>query len=119
MLRGLDLREAYLVPRVSWVGRDLSVEGFFTRTAAQYFSWHFSSGIAREHLPAAPNGDPSSARWTFVGEVGATFRVRPSGKRRVLALGYEFAELRLGVRSSGFDTLRPIRLVAELGAGVW
>jgi hypothetical protein len=119
MLRGLDLREGYLVPRFNWVGRDVSAEMLFTRTAAQFSSWYLSSGIAREYGPSGADASSSVAEWTFVAEVGAKFRARLTGRRRLFALGYDFAGLRLGVRSSGFDRLQPIRLIVEVGAGVW
>jgi hypothetical protein len=119
MLRGLDLREAYLVPRFNWVGRNISAEVLFTRTAAQFSSWYLSSGIVREYRPSSSEDGSSVADWKFVAEVGAKFRAQLTGRRRAFALGYDFAGLRLGVRSSGFDTLQPIRLIVEVGAGVW
>jgi hypothetical protein len=119
MLRGLDLREAYLVPRFNWVGREVSAEVLFTRTAAQFSSWYLSSGVAREYTPDGRDEGASGADWKFVAEVGVKFRARLTGRRRIFSLGYDFAGLRLGVRSSGFDTLQPIRLIVEVGAGVW
>jgi hypothetical protein len=119
MLRGLDLREAYLVPRFNLIGRDVSAEALFTRTAAQFSSWYVSTGIAREYRSSGLPDGSNMADWKFVAEVGAKFRARLTGRRRLFALGYDFAGLRLGVRSSGFDTLQPIRLIVEVGAGVW
>jgi hypothetical protein len=58
-------------------------------------------------------------RWNFVAEGGVKFRVRLQGKVRIATLGYEFAGVRFGVRTSGFDSLKNARFIAEIGAGVW
>jgi hypothetical protein len=118
-LRGLDLQEAYLVPKINWVGRSVSLEGLVTRSAAQYASWYFSGGLARERVPMRNNGDLDEMSWHLATEVGMKFRARLEGKRRIPALGYEFAGLRVGVRLSGFNEVRLARVVVEVGAGVW
>ena len=76
--------------------------------AARFLSSYATAGIARE-----------SHEWRFVTEAGLKFRVTVHGWQRVLSLGYQFAGLRLGVRSSGFDALEDVRFVVEIGAGVW
>jgi hypothetical protein len=57
--------------------------------------------------------------WNFVTEVGVKFRVRLSGKLRVLTLGNSFGGIRFGLRWSGFDALKNGRMIAEIGTGVW
>ncbi|ABS24450.1 hypothetical protein [Anaeromyxobacter sp. Fw109-5] len=108
LFRGLDLRELYLVPRLSFVGVADALELLVTNSAARFASGYASAGVAREE-----------SEWRFVSEAGLKLRVTAKGWQRVLSLGYQFAGLRVGVRSSGFDPLEDLRFVAELGAGVW
>jgi hypothetical protein len=113
LFRGLDLREVFIVPRVTLVaGPDYSLEALVTNSAAQFFSGYTSAGVARER-------SGGTAETKFVVESGAKFRVSVSGKWRILSLGYHFAGVRLGVRSSGFDVIKDLRFVFEIGAGVW
>lgn len=108
LFRGLDLRELYLVPRLSLVGGRNALEVLVTNSAARFLSSYATAGIARE-----------SHEWRFVTEAGLKLRVTVHGWQRVLSLGYQFAGLRFGVRSSGFDALEDLRFVMEIGAGVW
>jgi hypothetical protein len=113
LFQGLDLREVFIVPRVTWVrGPDYSLEALITNSAAQFVSGYTSVGVARER-------SGGSASTKFVLESGIKFRVSVRGKWRLLALGYQFAGVRFGVRGSGFDLIEDLRLVAEIGAGVW
>jgi hypothetical protein len=113
MFRGLDLREVFIVPRITLVGGpDYSLEALVTNSAAQFASGYTSAGIARER-------SGGTAETKFVLESGIKFRVSVSGKWRILSLGYHFAGVRFGVRSSGFDVIEDLRFVAEIGAGVW
>jgi hypothetical protein len=116
ILPGLDLREGYMVPRLSWSRRDLAVEALFTREAAQFFSWYASAGAGRESIRASIEG---GKEWNFVSEMGVKFRVRMTGRSRLFVLGYRFAGVRVGLRNSGFDRLGETRFIVEVGAGVW
>jgi len=114
VFRGLDLRELYVVPRVTWVaGPKLSAEALITQTAAQFVSGYWSSGVGRERLPGG------TIRWRFVAETGVKFRVTLKGWQRIVSLGYSFAGVRLGVRSDGFDNLTNLRFIVEVGAGAF
>ena len=116
-LRGADLREVYLVPKINWVGRDLGVEALFTRSAAQWQSTYASIGVAREHLPGIDGTSAPSLNVTT--ELGLKFRTRFEGRQRLFSLGYQFAGVRLGIRYSGFKTVKVTRMIVELGPGVW
>jgi hypothetical protein len=118
LFKSFDLHGLYVVPRVTAVNRDASIEALFTRSSAQAVSWYFAMGTAREYFSKGAD-DPTSYHWNFVTETGVKFRIRVPGKFRLLSMGYPFAGIRLGVRTSGFDTLRPFRLVAEFGVGIW
>ena len=118
--RALDLRELYIVPRLTLnlETRDIGVEAVVTRSAAQFLSSYTSAGIARERVPDG-DGDDETAKWRMTVELGIKIRVPVSGRWRIATLGYHFGGIRLGIRASGVDDLDPIRLVFELGAGVW
>gem|GEM_PF-3225459 len=118
-LRGFDLREVYAVPKINWFGSDFSVEAMLTRSAAQFFTWYASAGLAREMLPVARDSRYESRQWTPASELGIKLRTRITGKRRLFALGYGFAGLRVGLRFSGFNEVRRTRLAVEVGPGVW
>jgi hypothetical protein len=114
VFRGLDLRELYVVPRVTWIaGPKAALEALVTQSAAQFASGYFSTGAAWERQSDGATG------WRFVLETGLKFRVTLQGWQRILSLGYTFAGLRFGVRSEGFDHLTNLRLVVELGAGAF
>jgi hypothetical protein len=114
LFRGLDLREVFLVPRFTWRrAGHLSAELLVTNSAAQFLSGYTSAGVGIERV----GGSDRETR--FVLESGVKLRVSASGAWRILSLGYQFAGLRLGVRTTGFDDLHDLRYVAELGAGVW
>jgi hypothetical protein len=116
-LRGADLRALYLVPKINWAGRNVGAEALFTRSAARVYSPYGSIGIAREHFSV--NGVPSGPSWNATTELGVKFRTRLEGRQRVLSLGYQFAGVRLGIRYSGFKTVKLTRMIVEIGPGVW
>jgi hypothetical protein len=114
LFRGLDLRELYVVPRITWVaGPKISAEALVTQTAAQFVSGYFSTGAGHERL------SDGEIRWRLVVETGVKFRVTLTGWQRLLSLGYSFAGLRLGVRSDGFNELTNLRFIIEVGAGAF
>jgi hypothetical protein len=114
LFRGLDLSEVFLVPRFTAVtGPNLSAEALITTSAAQFVSPYTSVGIEWDHQAGG-----GFAR-NFAVESGVKFRVTVPGKWRILTLGYQFAGLRLGVRTNGFNALTNLRFIVEVGAGVW
>ncbi|MGC4000793.1 MAG: hypothetical protein QM767_26415 [Anaeromyxobacter sp.] len=113
LFRGLDLREVFIVPRVTWTYQQYaSLEALVTTSAAQFASPYTAAGISWDL------GGAQRAR-EFALESGMKFRVTVSGPWRILTLGYQFAGLRMGVRGSGFDHIHDLRFVVEVGAGVW
>lgn len=121
----------YLAARINWIyeSGDISVEGMMTPSASQFFSWYVTTGIAREYdlieIEMENEGDPYSFRtftdpeWKFVTEIGVKLRARVPGKWRLLTLGYHFAGVRIGFRSSGIDNIENLRLILEFGAGIF
>ncbi len=121
----------YLAARINWIyeSSDLSFEGMMAPSASQFFSWYVTTGIAREYdlieIEMENEGDPYSFRtftdpeWKFVTEIGVKLRARIPGKWRLLTLGYHFAGIRIGFRSSGIDDIENLRLILELGAGIF
>ena len=114
LFRGLDLKEVFIVPRFTAVtGPDLSAEALITTSAAQFVSGYTSAGAEWQH--EAGGGYATK----FAVEAGTKFRVTVPGRWRLLTLGYQFAGLRLGVRTNGFNALTNLRFIVEVGAGVW
>lgn len=121
----------YLAARINCIpeSSDLSFEGMMMPSASQFFSWYVSAGTAWEHdltesemvIMDVPYRfrtftDPD---WKFVTEIGVKFRARIPGKWRILSLGYHFAGIRIGLRSSGLDDIENLRLIFEFGAGIF
>ncbi len=123
--RGIPIESQYLIPRATWIFRDneFSIEGMISSSASRFMGSYFSAGGAYElDRYRAPDGGIVTAtdkNWNFVAEAGVKFRFRIKGKARVFLLGYEFGGVRLGIRTSGFDSLKNARFIAEIGAGVW
>jgi hypothetical protein len=113
---GLDLKELYIVPKFNLVKNNSSVELLFTRTATQYASPYLSMGYGRSSLSDSVDAE---VRTGFVTEAGVKFRLRVDWPWRILGAGYEFAGVRLGLKTSGIDDLSDLRFVGEFGAGLW
>ncbi len=123
VFRGLDLKELYVVPRFDWIYRDnLSLMALFMPSAARPFSWYAGTGAAWERKRIKDEDGNTRVlnehQWDFAAELGVKIRAPLKGKAKWFALGYDFAGLRLGVRTSGFGDLDP-RFVIEIGAGTW
>ncbi len=124
-LRGRSIEAIYLVPRATWIFKngEFSIEGMITTSASRFMGSYFSAGAAYEKdYWRNTDGGLSVAlekRWNFVAETGIKFRFRLKGKLRIAILGNEFGGVRLGVRTSGSDSLKNGRFIAEIGAGVW
>jgi hypothetical protein len=112
MLRGLDLRELYVVPRFTVVRKDFSAEALLTDSAARFLSGYLSAGAVSEVRDVG-------RRWDFAAEAGVKARFTASGWLRILTIGYPFGGVRVGLRTTGFDDLTDQRFVVEFGAGVW
>lgn len=109
---GIELPQLWLVPRVTVVGRNVSVEALITQTASRWASWYMSGGYASDRREAERNGG-------FVGELGWKFRLTAQGKLRWAMFGYSFAGVRIGIRASGFSSLVNPRAIVEIGAGAF
>lgn len=122
-LRGADLQQVYLVPKINWIFvGDFAVEAMIIGSAAKFWDSYVSVGVARERkrVRTSDGLELSTGHETnFVAESGLKFRLRVAGKLRLLTFGYQFAGARIGVRGSGFDDIDQIRLIGEIGAGVW
>lgn len=65
-----------------------------------------------------PGAEPEEVNG-FASEAGLKFRVTLSGRARWAVLGYRFAGVRLGIRTSGFSPIQHPRFVVEFGAGAF
>jgi len=119
---GLDLGEFCVVPRVTLVD-GVTADVLFTPSASRWADWYVAFGY--EHLlqrSTVVDGEKTVQRESFDGlgmEAGYKFRFAVRGAARWFVLGYNFAGLRLGVRTNGFSNLKNLRFIAEIGAGVF
>lgn len=108
LFRGINFHDGSLMPRLTVTRHLASVEGLYTRSGARALGWYVSAGAERDR------GD-----WNFTAETGLALRTRLRGRWRRLTAGAEFLGFRVGIRSSGFDRLQPIRWVLDIGVGGW
>jgi len=108
LFRGINFHEGSLMPRVTFAPYRASIEGLYTTSGARAFSWYVSAGPETDHDD-----------WNFGAETGFKLRTHLRGLPRSMALGAEFLGFRVGIRSSGFDRLQPIRWILEVGIGGW
>jgi hypothetical protein len=123
MVRGVDLGEGWLVPRVN-LCNGISTELLFTPTASSWSSAYGSMGWEWEKAETEDvdgvQVETEPRRDDFVAEFGIKFRVGlPDNSLRWLALGYRYGGLRFGIRFNGFDHMKNARAVAEIGAGAF
>jgi hypothetical protein len=123
ILPGIDLHQGYIVPKINITGSgSVSFQGLLTTSAARLFGPYLALGAGHQQVtridPESPNLTKDVYKWKMVTEVGAKFRFRVTGKARIFTLGYNFAGVRIGLSAFGFSRL-DMRLIAEIGAGVW
>ena len=107
--RGWDVGQGYLLPRITFTrDADVGFEALFTPTATRFLNWYVSGGIGNER-----------DEWKFVAEGGFKVNVRVTGFLKTATLNSEFAGLRFGIRTGGFDNIAPIRFIVEIGVGGW
>lgn len=116
---GLDLREVWAVPRVIF-SDGWSVEALITPSASRWFDWYVAGGYEQGIIRRSPaSGEEPQGVNGFASEAGLKFRLTVSGRARWAVLGYRFAGVRLGIRSSGFSRVQHPRFIVEVGAGAF
>ena len=123
IVRGIDLGEGWLVPRVA-ICNGISTELLFTPTASSWSSAYGSAGWewekAESHQENGVAVEDEPKRNDFVAEFGIKFRIGlPDNSLRWLALGYRYGGVRFGLRFNGFDRMENGRAVVEIGAGAF
>ena len=125
------MRQGWILPKVTVSEVDYSVTAMFTPSASRFADYYISGGFRRqfETVERTITIDTDEGRqditvieppqWNFTTEIGLKLRARIPGKARWAVLGYEFGGVRVGVQALGFGTLDDIRLIFEIGAGVW
>jgi hypothetical protein len=131
ILKGLDLREGWIVPRVTVSGQDATGEILFTPSASRWADYYFSAGVRRQFVTTREqrsiDTDQGSREievlihpnWKIVVETGVKFRARLPAKARPFVLGYSFGGLRFGLQALGFSRIEEFRFIWEIGAGAW
>lgn len=123
ILPGIDLHQSYIVPKINYTGNHtVSFQGLLTASAARLFGPYLAMGAGHQQAvrpdPERPELAKEEYKWNVVTEAGVKFRFRVTGKARLLTLGYNFAGVRFGLSAIGF-TRPELRLIVEVGAGVW
>jgi hypothetical protein len=131
VIRGLDVREGWLVPRLTIDEISTSAEMMFTRSASRWADTYFSVGVRRQFGTASDirtidtqNGPQSVVvvtppNWDGVYEAGFKFRANLPRKMRPFVFGYHFGGIRFGLQGLGFQTIDRWQFIWEIGAGAW
>jgi hypothetical protein len=131
VLRGLDLREGWLVPRLTVDEISASGELMFTNSASRWYDPYFSIGARRQFSTVSETRtiDTENGRqdvtivlppnWDGVLEAGIKLRANIPNKLRPLVLGYHFGGFRFGLRGLGFPNIQRWQIIWEIGAGAW
>lgn len=131
VVKGLDLREGWLVPRFTVDDVKASGELMFTPSASRWADVYFSAGAQRQFKTVTETRtvDTEEGRqdltvilppdWAMAIEAGIRFRAEIPRKMRPFVLGYNFGGVRLGLRGVGFPTIERWQLIWEIGAGAW
>jgi len=131
IFKGLDMREGWIVPRVTVSGRDATGEILFTPSASRWADYYFSGGVRRQFVTTREKRtiDTEQGRreieivvppdWKIVVETGVKFRAQLPRKMRPFVLGYSFGGLRFGLQALGFSHVDDFRFIWEIGAGAW
>ena len=131
ILKGLDLREGWIVPRVTVSGRDATGEFLFTPSASRWADYYVSGGVRRQYVTTRDSRTIESEagpqeivivvppNWKLVVETGFRFRAQLPSKMRPFVLGYSFGGMRVGLQALGFSSVDQFRFIWEVGAGAW
>jgi hypothetical protein len=131
IFKGLDLRQGWIVPRVTVSDRDATGEALFTPSASRWADYYFSGGVRRQFVTTRETRtiDTEQGRreveilvppnWDFVVETGVKFRAQIPRKMRPFMLGYSFGGMRFGLQALGFSHVDEFRFIWEIGAGAW
>jgi hypothetical protein len=131
IFKGLDMREGWIVPRVTVSGRDATGELLFTPSASRWADSYFSAGARRQYVTTRESRTVDTEQgpqdieivvppnWRIVVEAGVKFRAKLPPKVRPFVLGYSFGGLRFGIQALGFSRVEQFRFIWEIGAGAW
>ena len=131
IFKGLDLREGWIVPRVTVSASDATGEILFTPSASRWADYYVSAGARRQYVTTRESRTVESEEgpqeivlvvppnWKIVFETGFRFRARLPSKVRPFVLGYSFGGLRFGLQALGFSRVEQFRFIWEIGAGAW
>jgi hypothetical protein len=131
VFKGLDLREGWIVPRVTVSSRDATAELLFTPSASRWAGYYLSGGARRQFVTTRERRtiDTDQGRqeidvvilpdWKVTVEPGVKIRATLPAKVRPFVLGYTFGGMRFGVQALGFRQVEQWRFIWEIGAGAW
>ncbi len=115
VVRGLDLRPGWLVPRFTVDGTRASAQVMFTPSASRRADVYVSAGAQRQ-FDTVTETPPN---WAAVVEGGVKFRAEIPRTLRPFLLGTNFGGVRVGVLGTGGPTADRWQLIWEVGVGAW
>jgi hypothetical protein len=131
VFKGLDLREGWIVPRVTVSKRDATAELLFTPSASRWADYYLSGGVRRQFVTTRERRtiDTEQGRqeidvlllpdWKITVETGVKIRATLPAKVRPFVFGYTFGGMRFGLQALGFKQVDQFRFIWEVGAGAW
>lgn len=119
VLKGLDLRQGWLVPRLVIDDVAASAEGMFTPSASRWADVYLSAGAERQFETVTEGDTAVPPNWSMAIEAGIKLRAEIPQRVRPFALGCNFGGVRLGLRGVGFPTVDRWRFIWEVGIGAW
>jgi hypothetical protein len=131
VFKGLDLREGWIVPRVTISSRDATAELLFTPSASRWADYYLSGGVRRQFVTTREQRtiDTDQGRqevdvlllpdWKITVETGIKIRATLPEKVRPFVFGYTFGGMRFGLQALGFKQVDQFRFIWEIGAGAW
>jgi hypothetical protein len=131
IFRGMDLREGWIVPRLTVSKRDVTGDLLFTPSASRWADYYLAGGVRRQFVTTRESRTIETEQgrqevavliepdWKIAVEAGVKIRARLPAKMRPFVLGYSFGGLRFGVQALGFKQVDQLRFIWEIGAGAW
>ena len=131
VFKGLDLREGWIVPRLTANEKEATADLMFAPSASRWAGMYLAGGARRQYRPdtveRTVTTDSGEQTVTFVKppnwgvsiEAGIKLRAEIPRKIRPFVLGYSFGGLRFGVQALGWSRIEDLQFIWEIGAGAW
>jgi hypothetical protein len=131
IFKGLDLREGWIVPRITVSKNDATADLLFTPSASRWADYYLAAGARRQFVTTRERRTIETEQgrreidvlippdWKIAVETGVRFRAKLPARLRPFVFGYSFGGMRFGLQALGFRQVDQFRFVWEIGAGAW